>query len=286
MSMSHQRRRPRRNGSRTRGDASRAGFSLVELTIVVLLGTLLVAASYQVLVTNQRTYTVNSARIQAQQTVRSGLYVLTSEFREVSAAGGDILALDDDTLRVRAMRGAGIVCLLDIPGNRMMISPMGRGLSSADSIYLFADNGVDRRDDDVWLRGSVGTVAPDATCPNGPTGAQTVALPGWNSALNANTVRIGAPVRSFRHYTYGAMVFDGETYLGRVSPGLAAQPLVGPLRAGTGLLFTYFDSLDADTDVPADVRRIRVTLRTPETAQGTSGHPVADSVTAWIYTRN
>lgn len=287
MSSNHECRRPRRRDeSRTRGDASRAGFSLVEITIVVLLGTLLVAASYQVLVTNQRTYTVNNERIQAQQTVRSGLYVLTSELREVGAAGGDILALDDDTLQVRALRGAGIVCDMDIPGNKMMISPLGRGLSGNDSIYLFADNDVDRRDDDFWHRGSIGSVSGGGTCPGGPPGAQTVNLPGWNARLTQDSVRRGAPVRSFRTYTYGAMIFGGETYLGRESPNEPAQPLVGPLRPRDGLAFEYFDSLDAVTNVPADVRRIRVTLRTPGTAPSTSGHPVADSVTAWIHTRN
>lgn len=286
MSSNHELRRPRRNGTRTRRDASRAGFSLVEITIVVLLGTLLVAASYQVLVTNQRTYTVNNERIQAQQTVRSGLYVLTSELREVGAAGSDVLALDDDTLQVRALRGAGIVCLMDIPGNRMMIQALGRGLSGNDSIFLFADNNVDRRDDDVWHMGETGSVSGGQTCPAGNTGAQTVSLPGWNSRLTQDSVRIGAPVRSFRTYTYGAMIFDGEMYLGRESPNAPAQPLVGPLRPRDGLAFEYFDSLDAVTNVPADVRRIRVTLRTPGTAPGTTGHPVADSVTAWINTRN
>ena len=42
----------------------RRGFTLTELIVVTVLGALLIMAALQVLITNQRTYTAQSAQIQ------------------------------------------------------------------------------------------------------------------------------------------------------------------------------------------------------------------------------
>ena len=46
---------------------TRAGFTIVELLVVTVLGALVVAATYQVLLTNQRTYTAQNAQIAASR---------------------------------------------------------------------------------------------------------------------------------------------------------------------------------------------------------------------------
>ena len=90
------------------------GFSLVELLIVAVIGTLIVLAAYEVLVTNRRVFTVQNAKVQAQQSTRSAMEVLFGELREVSSEGSDILAFGPDSLAARSMREFGAVCAYQV----------------------------------------------------------------------------------------------------------------------------------------------------------------------------
>ncbi|HUF75760.1 MAG TPA: prepilin-type N-terminal cleavage/methylation domain-containing protein, partial [Longimicrobiales bacterium] len=66
----------------------RRGFTLVELLVVVVLGSLVLMAALQVLITNQRTYAAQNAVITSQQSTRIALEVLVNELRELSPSGG------------------------------------------------------------------------------------------------------------------------------------------------------------------------------------------------------
>ena len=91
----------------------RSGFTLVELMIVAVVGAMVVGATYQILLSSQRAYTIQSAQIQGRQTVRAGLDILFAELRELSRAEGDILTMGPDhTHAVEALGGRGKVCML------------------------------------------------------------------------------------------------------------------------------------------------------------------------------
>ena len=92
----------------------RRGFSLVELVIVALLGSLMVMTAYQVLITNQQTYRVQNSKVQAQQSTRAAMDVLFGELREVSSKGADIVSFAADEIEFRAMRTIGAVCDVDM----------------------------------------------------------------------------------------------------------------------------------------------------------------------------
>ena len=55
---------------------NRKGFTLVEMLVVTVLGALVLAAALQVLITNQRTYSAQSATIAGQQSTRIALELL------------------------------------------------------------------------------------------------------------------------------------------------------------------------------------------------------------------
>jgi prepilin-type N-terminal cleavage/methylation domain-containing protein len=275
----------------------RQGFTMVELLVVTVLGGIVLMAALQILVTNQRTYTAQNAVIQGQQSTRMGLEVLFNELREVSPPGGDILAMSSDSIRVRLMRKFSIVCQVwDGSGQPEYIvrNLPGRRFVANDSVFVFADNNEKDDDDDVWIRAQVSAVDTTNTvvCPQDGLRATELTFNGQAALFNADSVGIGAPVRSHYTYTFGLTMFAGDPYLGRRNPPAphpqanAMVPIVGLISASGGLEFEYRDALGNVTGTPTEVRQIVVTVRTGTGILNSLNQEVADSITAWIYTRN
>lgn len=263
----------------------RRGFTLTELVIVTLLGALMIAAALQILITNQRTYTVQTAQIQGQQATRAAADVLFNELREVSAQGGDLLAMSATQLTIRSMRKFGIVCSLDTDDPPdLTVLKVGDWFADGDSVFVFADNNAATSGDDVWIAVEVMDVDTTEAC--GTQRAVELDFGGQSAPFTNDSVRVGAAVRSFVRYTYGLITYDGESYLGRTEQGSTAVPLVGPLEASSGLEFTYLDENGNVTATAADVRQITVTIRTASPVVNSLGQTVSDSITTVIYTRN
>lgn len=268
--------------------STRAGFTLVELLIVAVIGMVLLGSVYQILVSNQRTYTVQQVRIQNQQVMRSGLELLASEIREASsrdAFNPDLLTLAADGLELQTMRAFGRVCqVLNPASTNLMIRLSGPPFEANDAVVVFGEGDPDTRVDDRNYDTTVQSVNPEI--PNGclaaVPGQSIVVAGGWPNG----TVRPGAPVRAHTSFEYGLVLFDGETYLGRTPGGGVAQPVVGPLAANDGLLFEYFDIQGNVTAVPAQVAEIRLTLRTQSQLRDTAGDLVGDELTTRIFLRN
>lgn len=267
---------------------NRRGFTLMELMIVATLGSVLVLSAYTVLVTTLRAYTVVGSRVQSQQTVRAGLEVLFAELREVSPSGGDVLAMGPDWVTLRSMTSFGLVCAVTMSGTpRVTVRRDGNVIAPQDSVFILADNDVNKASDDVWLVDRVGTVDTLATCPSGDA-AQEISLPGLGTAMTVDSVRMGAPVRSYTHEWYGLQEWEGEWYLAWRGPSGSAEPLVGPLRTRSegGLRFEYLDSSGSSTTTAADVAQFVVTLKAAWGATTPQGTPVSDSVVSRVYPRN
>lgn len=275
------------------GVRDRSGFTLVELIIVTVLGALVIGATLQVLITNQRTYTAQNATVQGQQASRMALDVLMSELREVSARGGDLLGMGTDSVRVRRMRKFGVTCQVYVGGSsdNHYVLRIGDAFEQDDSVFVFADNVESQSSDDVWVSARITAVDTTVACPDGSRGVQ-IRFGGQQSLFdqllnaNADSVRVGAPVRNFEYYTYGTTTYLGETYLARREGSEDFVPIAGPLRSSGGLQFAYRDSIGNVTNVATDVRQIVVKVRTGSEVLNSRGQMVSDSITAWIYTRN
>ncbi len=268
--------------------SSRAGFTLVESIFVLLLGMVVLGTSYQVLTTNIRAFTVLGARIENHQTVQSGADVMFAELREISPSGGDLISMGADSLTIRTMRSFGVACVVSLTGTpQVTVERIGRWMNAADSIFLFAENDPRIATDDVWLAGLISAIDTTVTCPSGAA-AQRLQLSGMGAAMAVDTVRVGAPVRSFEHFWYGLHQRNNRWYLGRRAPGGSAQPLVGPLlgRSRGGLALTYFDAFGSVTTTPTDVAGIQVVLRAVSEVRDMGGDAVGDSSTTFIHPRN
>jgi len=270
--------------------ADRRGFTLIELLVVSVLGALVLAATLQVLMTNQRTYTTQTAVIQGQQASRMGLEVLFNELREVSPSGGDILAMSGDSIRVRLMRKFGIVCEVDLapasgPPRLRVLDNSGPDFAVNDSVFVFAENREATENDDVWIQASVTGVDSTVVCLG--RDATDVEFSGQAALFVGDTVRVGAAVRSYLPYTFRRDNWNGNMYLTRRdAPGALPWPIAGPIRATNGLQFIYRDAFGNVTGTPANVRQIEVRIRTESPVINTVGNQVTDSLDAWIYTRN
>lgn len=262
------------------------GFTLVELLVVVVLGGLMILAIYQVLITNSRTYAVNNAQIQGQQSLRAGMDVLFSELREISADEGDIVSMGPDSITIRTSRAFGLVCATDYTVTPATITAfrVGPVVEAGDSVFIFADNLTYRATDDTWLTKRVSAVDTTVTCTGGAP-AQKLTVTALVST--GDTVRLGAPLRAFDTYTYGLSTWGGEPYLGRrISTAGSPDPLVGPLLTTGGLAFRYLDDLGAVTTTPTDVAQIEITLRYASPVRNAQNRVVRDSIMGRVYLRN
>lgn len=132
------------------------GGSLVELVLVAWLFGLVLAAVGRFAEAQGRLSATQDDRARAAEAMRAAGLVLASELRYL--APGDITAASADSLRLRAIRGAGVVCYSE--GRDLLIRYRGARLPDADkdSVMVIAASG--RHLPPIPLEG----VAADGAC--------------------------------------------------------------------------------------------------------------------------
>ena len=274
-----------------------AGFTLVELTVVVVISSLALLAIYETLITQERTYRYQSAAIDAQGSTRTALSVLAGEIREISASAGaaarmsgsDLLIAARDSVRFRAFRKVGIVCSFNRLLGTADVWVPGTPFERGDRLLVFSEGDSITDEDDHWdvaTLGGVGT-AVDGSCAGE---WQTYPVQNLQGLLTVtDSLERGALIRSFVPMTYGAYQHEGEWVLGRRdASGLV--PLVGPTLSPSegGVRFRYFDVNGAELTPTTEtdrsrVARIQVTVRALSRG-GLQGEYV-DSLATNIYLR-
>src|SRR5256712_9470732 len=90
--------------------ARRAGFTLIELVIALVLMSLVGGAIVKLLLRQQRLYNSTTDLIQTRQQIRQAAAMLPSDLRGISSVGNDIYAMADSSLDFRGVFGTSIVC--------------------------------------------------------------------------------------------------------------------------------------------------------------------------------
>lgn len=263
--------------------------------VVSVLGTLILVASYNVLITNQRAYQVQNVQVVSQQAMRSALEILGGELRELSARDGDLLSVKPDSISVRVMRDFGVACQVNSAAitPTILVKKLTGWFGANDSVYVFADNDEASAGDDTWLMAKVTAIDTTGTC-TGTDKAQLLSFSGQSLKFLADDVLVGAPVRTFTRYQYRTGYYNSRLYLGRSSPGGSFEWILGPLRDATNgttstkkpLEFVYYDENGFTTATAADVRRIDIIVRTWSPVTNGDGTNVEDSISLSVYTRN
>jgi prepilin-type N-terminal cleavage/methylation domain-containing protein len=303
-----------------RGIMNRAGFSLVELLIVIVLLALVLTSVMTIFVQQQRFYSDSSAIMETRSSTRDAAYVLQGDLRAISPMSGDIYAMGSKFLEFRSQPGASVVCTIDAGRTVLTVPPLnvatGAALTSwlappaaGDTLLIF-DAGTSPGTASDTFNIYTLTAAPtaNASCPNA-TGLTTTlgeATQGYtlrvSPALPATTT-VGAPIRIIRRARYELyQEASGNWYLGyfdcvpsRSPKCNPLQPVAGPYvppdNSGTGgIAFTFRDSTGAVTANTLLVRRVDLAARAQTVIDvHTSGYkrgPMTDSTFITIAPRN
>jgi prepilin-type N-terminal cleavage/methylation domain-containing protein len=280
--------------------ARRAGFTLVELLIAMILMGIIGGAIVTLLLRQQRFYNSTNELIQTRQQIRQAAAMLPADLRGISSVGLDIYAMTDSSIDFRSVYGSSIACTVDNGGGWVSTAPVTLLKGSAitnwafvptvgDSIIIYGDGASTVQTDDIWTITQITAVTlrtggANDGCPVASGMVQNIAAdlavtnPSYKFTVlpKVPTVSVGAGLRFFRRVHYSLYkAADNLWYLGyKTCPPAgcsAIQQIGGPFQAyandGTsGLQFTYFDSLGTVTANPALVARVSLAVR----GQGTS----------------
>ena len=277
---------------------SARGFTLVELSVALVLGVVVLGAAGQVFLASQRFFRLQSSALEVHEGLRAAVQVLSAELRELDPSGGDIVAMGPDSISIHATRGLEFVCAPPDPATGRII--VRRDLSSSyravdparDRALVFRDADGATADDDAWLDLGIAAAGAAAKCADGAA-ATELRLLGAVGALDS--VGIGAPVRWYERAVYRLYADEtGASWLGQRSwsggSWAAISPVAGPLRHPLGIQLTYFDTSGATTAAPSRVVRIALVVRGVGSAllQETRGKQAhwTDSLATTVFPRN
>lgn len=269
----------------------RAGFTVVELLVTLVLAGLVMGAAYQVLFVQQRSARAETLQAASRSSLRTASAVLGTELREAASFGGtanagsDLAMISSDSVRFRALRQFALVCDVDKGAKWLDLWVLGETFARGDRVMAYAEQDtVQDPTDDQWQEdvvGNVGTVVNPA-CATSWTGAtaQGIATPG----IDMSGVERGEPVRGFEWVGYGLTQSNGQWVIVRRAGGgeaVIADGMAPPSSATP--LFRFYDNGGSATTDPTAVAQLRITLITP----GNNGLGVApETLSTRLYLRN
>jgi type II secretory pathway pseudopilin PulG len=295
--------------------------TLPEVLVAIILLSIVGTGLTRVLIKQQQFYRDASLTAGAKRELRLGASAMPAEMRSISSSGGDILAMAENELTMRAYTGTSIVCArtatdeIWIPPSNLarhtltsFVSPPQVG----DTVFIYNENIEKGSEDDLWEQRAITLTDLSATaCPGAPYTDPLLDPPATKKRirirLDANlpdSVKVGAVVRFSRPVKYKIyQEASGHWFLGlqEYSSGAwgAWSPMACPFRAWaagdngtTGLQFRFFDSLGTRITNMAwgtRVSRADVYLRTNAGASAITernGAALRDSVLMRVAIRN
>jgi prepilin-type N-terminal cleavage/methylation domain-containing protein len=277
----------------------RAGFTLVELMVALVIFVLVAASLYRVLNVSQRTARTQTEKAAMQGSLRSGLQIALAEIQEIwsdegvgsiAGAGSAISAMTSTSLTYEAMRGLGMSCAPMTITTITIRESTWRGLmlpAAGQGIYIF-DQGLlgAVTTDDIWHDRVISGVAAGTCTGGGGAYVLTLSVP-----VVTATIMVPGPVRTHEPMQLGLVASGGRNWLG-IAAGGALTPLAGPLRSsGTALSLEYKDKAGATTTTSANVKSIILRLYGETdrmTTQNIGGTPtlLQDSMIVRVQLRN
>jgi hypothetical protein len=242
------------------------GMTLAECLIALLVSLVLIAAIDATLVAGQRFSRASAATRGLRQNLRAAAAVLRAELAVASPSAGDLLAISDSAVTVRAVRLAGIACAI-LPGGRIvledsLLSQLRAADPTRDSARVFRAGNPLTVGDDRWIAGAV-THTGHGTCPGGEA-ATIITIAATVSDLSgiaAHEPVVIFETDEYRRYRDATALWWLGVRGWSASGWAATSPIAGPLATSSGLQFAWFDTSGTPTSVPQRVSSADVQLR-------------------------
>ncbi len=285
----------------------RAGFTLVEVLVALVLAVLLGGVIFQVVQGESRFVSVQSAREEVQQNSRGALEILASELRAAQPAG--LVSADTNSLTFLLPRIWGISCGGGDGASLPVIFPAAGGtvfdINTASG--LMADTGavgtpawgpspnptlnLRARDIALAAQNPALGVAGNA-CAGVRSTSGGALLTGYNvTGTNIPRAPAGNTVYLYQLVTYTVALDGTEWWIYRTLGSGSAQPLAGPIDGANGLALIYYDASGNRIPQPIaalatlkTVRRIGITVKTKSRTQGNAN--LTDTQATSITLRN
>lgn len=254
---------------------SRAGFTLLEILIALLISGFLVTSIFQVLSGNSRFVALQSAREEVQQNARAALDLIAGDLRAVPP--GAILEMEAEAIRFLQPRGWGVLCkTLDASDAVAWVIFPADLLPEADlfgrphwglAIEQTGD-ALQRTGDFRSLAAPVRETGADR-CDIDPLPSPELVRLGFRTPgppfVTGDSVPAGTPVMLYEELRYDVAAASGPVsgrwirrMAGYGAAGPNMQPMAGPVPEGAGLSFTYLGEDGTPASAPAEVRRIGI----------------------------
>ena len=271
----------------------RAGLTLVETMVALVLLGIIAGGIMSVVMRQQRFYQSATEVIDTRAQIRQAASVVPVDVRGISSVDGDIVEMTDSALEVRGNIGSAVLCSRAAAGGGAVITVTptdvadGRSFTAflarpkVNDLALVFNDSLGGTQDDSWNTYTITAIDSTKVGCTRFTDATKDAeryrylytLSGPVASLTAvpNMIVDGAPVRFVRRVRYALYksASDGKWWLGyRECRGNgtgcdALQPVSGPYRPyvpndtlNSGVAFVYRDSTGALTNVAANVARI------------------------------
>ena len=279
---------------RGNGREALGGFTVIEMLVALLISTVVVLAAFTTLSSQLQLYTVQNEKQSVQVSLRTAASVLSFALMEASTSGGDLTAISDSSITMRAIHGSGMICA------KVIGSSVTYGIHQVSGRFDVGDSimGHDVGDNE-WDVATMNKSKPLSDTPNCQWGDTTsapapdIAVELAGSASVTDSLYIGSSVRAFHTVEFILRAF-GSVYgiAQQIDNSGTYEALAGPMMsfADSGLVFSYYDSLGAVTTTAGDVATVDILLkaqsrRSLQSVSSNSGR-LADTLRVRVNLRN
>ena len=258
--------------------------------VTLMVASVLTVGAFTILSSQMALYTVQSAKLGTQVSLRAGAGMLSWALQEASATGGDLTTLGANSVSLRAVHAGGIICSTSTQW--LGVHDVSGQFAVSDSVLIYSI------ENDVWniltlaaadtTTSGLATKTPDCfwgdttSAPN-PEVAIDLAGP----ITNVDSLLVGSPIRAFHTVQFnleqvGTRYWLVQRVSGATDPELLAGPLVSP--SDGGLVFSYYDVNGAVTATPSDVAIVEILLKA-ESREDLSAYVTSGNLTDTLRLR-